>query len=91
MCLRRLVASPNLISEIAHFSFLYKGLVLQVYLLEKKMFDDLAKLIEEKYISVQTHEQDSSLKIYNYTAKTQFDNFWNETTMHCRGLIMRKI
>ena len=54
------------------------------------MFDDLAKLIEEKYISVQTHEQDSSLKIYNYTAKTQFDNFWNETTMHCRGLIMRE-
>jgi len=54
------------------------------------MFDDLEKLIEEKYISVQVHEQDSSLKIYNYTAKTQFDNFWNETTMNCRGLIMRK-
>ena len=69
MCLRRLVASLKFDIRNSSFSFLYKGLVLRVYLLEKKMFDDLAKLIEEKYISVQTHEQDSSLKIYNYTQR----------------------
>src|SRR4051794_7418638 len=44
-------------------------------------------MIDEKYISVQTHPTEDLL-IYNYTNKTQFDNKWNNETLHCRGLIM---
>ncbi len=47
---------------------------------------DLDTLILNKYITVRKHPTED-LYIYNYTAKTQYDNLWNETTMTCRGLI----
>jgi tRNA splicing ligase len=53
---------------------------------------DLSKLnalIEEGYITVQTHPSEQ-LFIYNYTPKTQFERAWNEITLACRGLILDK-
>lgn len=44
-------------------------------------------LINDRYISVQKHER-ADLFIYNYTQKCQFDRFWNDQTMMCRGLIL---
>lgn len=38
-----------------------------------------------------TCADDPTLKIYNYTAKTQFENLWDEVTMTCRGLIVRTV
>lgn len=47
----------------------------------------LEKMIEERYINVQKHP-DADLYIYNYSAQTQFEWFWNEATLACRGLIL---
>lgn len=49
--------------------------------------ENLQKMIQEKYISVQKHPIED-LYIYNYTQKAQYDKVWNEETMSCRGLIM---
>src|ERR1035437_5818205 len=49
--------------------------------------DNLKKMIDEKYISVQKHP-DLDLFIYNYTQKAQFDRVWNNETLQCRGLIL---
>ncbi len=51
------------------------------------MKNNLQKMIDEKYISVQKHTE-ADLYIYNYTQKAQFDKVWNEETLSCRGLIM---
>jgi RNA ligase len=55
------------------------------------MFDinNLQKMINEKYISVQKHPT-VDIFIYNYTQKAQFDRMWNNETLSCRGLIMDK-
>lgn len=45
-------------------------------------------MVKQKYISVQTHPENTDLKIYNYTQKAQFDKVWNEATLMCRGLIL---
>lgn len=50
---------------------------------------ELNLLIEQKYISVQKHKE-TSLYIYNYTPQTQFERFWNELTLQCRGLILNE-
>ena len=47
----------------------------------------LPALIEQGYITSQTHPS-LPLTIYNYTAKAQFDRYWNDTTLHCRGLVL---
>ncbi len=39
------------------------------------------------YITKQTHPT-LPLTIYNYTAKAQYDRYWNPTTLHCRGLVL---
>ena len=44
-------------------------------------------LIDEKYIKFQKHPT-LDLYIYNYTHKTQFERYWNEWTLMCRGLIL---
>jgi len=44
-------------------------------------------LIEDGYITERKHP-DCNYFIYNYTAKTQYEGFWNEWTMQCRGLIL---
>jgi RNA ligase len=51
---------------------------------------DVAKLdsyIRYGYISARRHPH-LPLTIYNYTAKTQWEHFWDEVTKHCRGLIV---
>jgi RNA ligase len=49
--------------------------------------EDLDRLISLGYISKRKHPS-QELFILNYTAKTQYERFWNETTMSCRGLIV---
>jgi RNA ligase len=50
---------------------------------------DLEKLIQEGYVIAQKHPQ-ADLWIYNYSQKTQYEGYWNEITLHCRGLILNK-
>ncbi len=47
----------------------------------------LPTLIEQGYIVSQTHPT-LPLTIYNYTAQTQYERYWNEATLACRGLIL---
>ena len=47
----------------------------------------LPTLIEQGYILSQTHPT-LPLRIYNYTAKAQFDRYWIPATLHCRGLVL---
>ena len=49
----------------------------------------LHELVTQRYISVQKHP-DADLYIYNYTQNTQYESFWNEITLMCRGLILDK-
>jgi hypothetical protein len=51
------------------------------------MFKDIDYLIKNNYISRRKHPSEN-LFILNYTAKTQYEEFWNETTESCRGLIV---
>jgi T4 RnlA family RNA ligase len=47
----------------------------------------LPTLIEQGYIASQTHPR-LPLTIYNYTAKAQYDRYWTDATLHCRGLVL---
>jgi T4 RnlA family RNA ligase len=47
----------------------------------------LPTLIEQGYIVSQTHPT-LPLTIYNYTAQTQYERYWNEVTLACRGLVL---
>ena len=47
----------------------------------------LPTLIEQGYITSQVHPS-LPLTIYNYTAKAQFDRYWVEATLACRGLVL---
>lgn len=47
----------------------------------------IEKYIEEGYISKRKHPEEN-LYILNYTPKTQYEGFWNEHTISCRGLIV---
>ncbi|MGL4758795.1 MAG: RNA ligase [Patescibacteria group bacterium] len=49
--------------------------------------DELKNLVEHKYINVQRHPT-LPINIYNYTQKTQFNEYWNPITLACRGLIL---
>lgn len=49
-------------------------------------FDKINEFVEQGYISVQQHPE-FNLRIYNYAPKAQFDNFWTDEIMSCRGLI----
>jgi len=51
---------------------------------------DIAKvteLVTQGYLIVQKHPTED-LSIYNYSQKTQYDGYWNEITLACRGLIL---
>lgn len=50
----------------------------------------MKKLVDEKYISAREHPDDPDLKIYNYTPKTVYEQYWCEETRMARGLIMYK-
>jgi RNA ligase len=47
----------------------------------------LSELIEQGYLLCQQHPT-LPLRIYNYSAKTQYERYWNPTTLHCRGLVL---
>jgi T4 RnlA family RNA ligase len=47
----------------------------------------LPALIDRGYIVSQTHPS-LPLTIYNYTAKAQFDRYWVDATLSCRGLVL---
>ena len=53
------------------------------------MFDKnlLQEMIAEKYVIVKQHPT-AELFIYNYTAKAQYEQIWNNCTLQCRGLIL---
>lgn len=51
------------------------------------MLENLADLVAEGYVTRRKHPN-HDLWILNYTPKTQYDRFWNETTMSCRGLVV---
>ena len=48
--------------------------------------EKIEKLIEEGFIKRNKHPS-FDLYIYNYTAKTQYENYWVPETLQCRGLI----
>lgn len=50
---------------------------------------ELNQLIANDYINVNKHPT-ADLYIYNYTQKAQYERFWNDCTLACRGLIMDK-
>ncbi|MBC7774546.1 MAG: T4 RnlA family RNA ligase [Phycisphaerae bacterium] len=47
----------------------------------------LQQLVADQYINVQKHPT-ADLWIYNYAAKTQYEQLWNEVTLACRGFIL---
>ena len=47
----------------------------------------LKQMMEEGYINKNQHAI-APITIYNYTQQTQFEYFWNEATLQCRGLIL---
>lgn len=47
----------------------------------------LSQMVQQKYIKVQKHPTEE-LFIYNYSEKTQYEKFWNDLTLQCRGLIL---
>ncbi len=49
--------------------------------------EELDKLIEDGYLIKQVHPE-LPLTIYNYSDKCQYDGYWNEITLNCRGLIL---
>lgn len=49
--------------------------------------DKIHERVEQGYISVRPHPSDS-LRIFNYTSKTQIEAKWDDVTMACRGLIL---
>ena len=46
----------------------------------------LAQMLEEGHVKIQFHPG-HDLKIYNYTARAQYEHVWNDVTRRCRGLI----
>lgn len=55
----------------------------------RKTFDiEALKALEAQgYLHAQKHPQEE-LYIYNYAPKTQYEAYWNEITLQCRGLIL---
>jgi RNA ligase len=49
--------------------------------------EKILSLIEEGYLMVNDHPK-LPLRIYNYTRKAQFEKYWSEYTLMCRGLIL---
>lgn len=47
---------------------------------------DLQTMLAGGYIARKQHSA-APLVIYNYTARAQYDNVWNDATLACRGLI----
>jgi len=55
--------------------------------MNKLDWDEIYSLVDQHYLIVQKHPQ-AELYICNYTAKAQYDAFWNDYTLICRRLII---
>jgi len=53
----------------------------------KHLSTDLQRMIDEGYIKAVKHPE-SDLWIYNYTPKTQYEKYWNDVTLSCRGRVL---
>jgi RNA ligase len=51
------------------------------------LIEKLNKYIEEGWVMKQVHPT-LPLSIYNYTQATQYESYWDEITLMCRGLIL---
>lgn len=51
------------------------------------MKETLDRLVEEGWLISQVHPT-LDLTIYNYSQKTQYESYWNEHTLMCRGLVL---
>ena len=49
--------------------------------------EELAYMLEHKYVKEQVHPLFPQFRILNYTDAAMWDQIWNDTTMTCRGLI----
>jgi RNA ligase len=49
--------------------------------------EKLDLMVEEGWLMSQTHPY-LDLTIYNYSQKTQYEKYWTEETLACRGLVM---
>jgi len=53
----------------------------------KDNINNIKKYVEEGYISKKPHKN-LPYFVYNYTPKCQYESFWNEETLNCRGLVL---
>lgn len=51
--------------------------------------DTLRRLVEQNYLTMRAHPQ-TDLLIWNYTQRAQYDRYWTQETLLCRGLITRR-
>lgn len=56
-------------------------------MLKKIDWEVIKQLEAEHYVTIRKHPV-ADLFICNYTAKTQYDSYWNDYTLSCRGLII---
>ena len=54
--------------------------------MRKVNIDALLPLVEAGYLTARPHPS-ADLLIWNYTTKTQYEHYWTEETLMCRGLI----
>lgn len=48
----------------------------------------LSDMLDQGYVSFQTHPEFTELRIFCYTNKAVTEQMWNDVTMKCRGLIV---
>ena len=53
----------------------------------KDLKKSLDLLVEQGYVNRSKHA-DYDLYVYNYSQKTQYEKYWNEYTLMCRGLVL---
>ena len=46
-------------------------------------------MVDDGYISVQSHPDDPDLKVMNYSRAAQYEGKWNDATKNARGLMIR--
>jgi RNA ligase len=56
--------------------------------MSKANIDTLQQLVDQGYLTCRPHPT-ADLVIWNYTPKTQYEQYWTEETMMCRGLITK--
>lgn len=60
---------------------------MMTYFLRPDLKELVDEMVSKRYVSVSEHPK-AALRIYNYTAKAQYEKVWNEATLMCRGLIL---